>query len=53
MVVEMVTEMDVEMAAEKKSTDVNAIPVSRHHRRDRFRARLLLRSPAVAVVHRR
>ena len=50
--VEMVTEMDVEMAA-KKSADVNAIPVSRHHRRDRFRARLLLRSPAVAVVHRR
>ena len=50
MVVEMVTEMDVEMAAEKKSADVNAIPVSR---RDRFRARLLLRSPAVAVVHRR
>jgi len=47
--VEMVTEMDVEMAAEKKSADVNVIPVSRH----RFRARLLLRSPAVAVVHRR
>lgn len=53
MVVEMVTEMDVEMAAEKKSADVNAIPVSRHRRRDRFRARRLLRSPAVAVVHRR
>lgn len=53
MVVEMVTEMDVEMAAEKKSADVNTIPVSRHRRRDRFHARLLLRSPAVAAVHRR
>ena len=51
--VEIVTEMDVEMEAEKKSADVNAIPVSRHHRRDRFRARLFLHSPAVAAVHRR
>ena len=51
--VEIVTEMDVEMEAEKKSADVNAIPVSRHHGRDRFRVRLLLHSLAVAAVHRR
>ena len=51
--VEIVTEMDVEMEAEKKSADVNAIPVSQHRRRDRFRVRRLLHSPAVAAVHRR
>ena len=45
--------MAAETVAEMEIADVSAIPASQHRRQDRVHAHLLLRSRAVAAVHRR